>query len=126
MRWVAWTRRLFGSRTEFFEYLVFVSVNVAGFLHAAWMWIVIGAMVLLLLDWPRWRELFAKAGTIDAEYLKRGRLAWERRVYEYVLRMFGTAYHLPLVLAGKMGFDALYLAAVFFLGHVTAWVWGAR
>jgi hypothetical protein len=47
-------------------------------------------------------------------------------VYKYVLRMFGIAYHLPLVLGGKLGFDALYLAAVFFLGHVTAWVWGAR
>jgi integrase/recombinase XerC len=46
-----------------------------------------------------------------------------RRVYEYALRMFGSAYHLPSVLGGKLGFDALYLAAVFFHGHVTAWMW---
>lgn len=126
MKWFAWTRHLFASWTEFLEYLVFASLCVAGVVNASWTWIVIGTMVLFLLDWPRSRELIDKAGTIDAEYIKRGKLAWERGVYEYVLRMFGSAYHLPLVLGAKMGFDGLYLTAVFFLGHVTAWAFGVR
>src|SRR2546421_12502297 len=54
-------RRLFESWTDFFEYLVFMGVCVAGIVHASWLWIAIGAMALFLLGWPRWGELVAKA-----------------------------------------------------------------
>jgi hypothetical protein len=116
----------FGSWTDFSEYLVFLGMCVAGVTNASWMWIVIGAMVLLLLGWSRWSALSIKAENIDAEYRALGRLAWERGVYEYVLRMFGNAYHLPFVLGAKVGLDALYLTGAFIFGHVSAWVWGVR
>jgi hypothetical protein len=57
---------------------------------------------------------------IDSAHIKRAKLASERRVYLFVLHMIANAYHLPLVVGGKHGFDALYLTAPFFFGHVTA------
>jgi hypothetical protein len=63
---------------------------------------------------------------IDAQYRGLGKLAWERGVYEYVLRMYGSAYRLPLVVDGKVGCDLLYLTGAFLFGHVLAWVWGVE
>jgi hypothetical protein len=118
------TRRLCGSWTEFFEYFVFISVCTAGIFDASRMWVPIGAMVLFLLGWPQWRELFVKGEKIDAQYREHDKLAWERRVYEYVLRICGSAYRLPLVVGGKVG--AISTSGAFFLFGHDAWIWGVE
>jgi hypothetical protein len=118
----AWVRRPFDSWTEFFEYLTFLSVSAAGVANASWLWIAIGAMVLLLLSWSRYRELFAKAAEIDREWRD---LAWLMRAYKagHGLDLHARAWKLPFVVGVKVGHDALFLAGAFIFGHVTRWAW---
>ena len=80
MKLFAWMPRPFASWIEFLEYLVFITVCVAGVLNASWLWRLVGA-------------LYAKAFT------------------------------LPIVLAAKIGHDALFLAGAFVFGHLIRWVW---
>ena len=99
----------FASWTEFGEFVVFLSVCVAGVANASRLWIVIGAMTLLLLGWPRYRELFAKAAKVDADYRELGWLVRMLRIGSGV-DSFAKAHLLPLVLAVKLGQDCFFLA----------------
>jgi len=116
----------FASWTEFVEYLVFLSVCVAGILNASWLWIVIAAMLQLLLGWSRYRELFAKAGRIDAEYRDLGALAARHGLMGYAFALYARARTLLIVLGAKIAHDALFTGGAFLFGHATAWVWGLR
>ena len=86
--WAA-VRRPFVGWREFLEFLVFLGVCVAGVANASWLWVVIGALALLLLTWARWEALFAKAGKVDAEWRDLGSLARRQNVDRY-----GLAYYL--------------------------------
>ena len=118
-----WARRLFGTWTEFCDYLVFVSVGVAGLAGASWLWPLIGAMVLLLIDWERYRELFVKADKIDAQYRELARLAHRIGHVQTGLGLYVRARALAIVLIGKLGLDALFLVGAFVFGQATRWVW---
>lgn len=116
-------RRPFDSWTDVFEYLTFLSACVAGVFNASWLWIAIGAMVLLLLGWDRYSELFVKAGRIDAEYLALARLALRHGRTGLGVSLLLKARLVVIVLAAKLGHDALFLTGAFIFGHVTRWVW---
>ena len=72
--------RPFKGWTEFFEFLVFLSACVAGVANASWLWVLVGALLLLLLGWRRWEALFVKAGDVDAEWRELGTLARRHNV----------------------------------------------
>ena len=116
-------RRPFGSWREFFEFLVFLGVCVAGVANASWFWIVIGSLALLLLTWARWETLFAKAGKVDAEWRDLGTLARRHNVGWWGLEYFVRARTFFVVLGAKVGHDALFLAGAFLFGHATRWFW---
>jgi hypothetical protein len=105
---LAWLPRPFASWREFAEYLVFLSTCVAGVANAAWLWPLIGAMVLLLLGWSRYRDLFAKAGSIDAEYRDLGALAARHGLLGAAIALYARARTLLIVLGVKIGHDALF------------------
>ena len=107
----AWVRRLFASWQEFFEFLVFLLVCLAGIVHASWLWIVIAAMLLLLLGWPRWSELIAKAGKVDAQYRELGRLALAFRVFGASFEMYARAHLVMMVLGAKLLQGTAFLVA---------------
>jgi hypothetical protein len=117
-----WVRRLFASWTEIGEFAVFVSVCVAGIANASWLWVVIGGLVLLLLGWGRYRELFAKAGRIDADWRELGSLVRAFKAGSG-LELYARAHTLLLVLGAKVGFDCLFLCGGFLFGHVIRWLW---
>ena len=79
MKLFAWMPRPFASRIEFLEYLVFITMCVAGVLNASWLWPLVGAMTLLLLSWSRYRHLLTRAARIDADYRD---LAWLERAFK--------------------------------------------
>jgi hypothetical protein len=54
---------------------VFLSVCEAGIVDASWLWPLVGAMVLLLVDWNGYVELLVQAGKIDATYREFARIA---------------------------------------------------
>jgi hypothetical protein len=118
----ALVRRVFASWNDFLEYLTFLSVCLTGVFNASWLWIIIGAMVLLLLSWSRYAMLFKRAGEIDREWRD---LASLMRAYKvgHGLDLYAKAWKLPFVLAVKLGHDALFLTGAFIFGHVTRWVW---
>jgi hypothetical protein len=116
---------VFGSWKGLAEYLIFLSVTVAGLLGGSLLWIPIGAMLLFLLAWPRSRELIAQAGQVDADFRELGRLALQHRVLDYGLRNFARGvFHVPLVLAGKFGLDGLVLSGAYVVGIAAGWLWG--
>jgi hypothetical protein len=116
-------RRVFPSWKDFGEYLTFLSVSLAGLFDASWMWPVVGAMVLLLLGWERYSELFVKAARIDTQYLVLARLAFRHGRAGFGLWLLLKARLLVIVLAAKLGHDALFLIGAYIFGHVTRWVW---
>jgi hypothetical protein len=121
----AFMRRLFGTWTGFGEYVVFLSVCIAGILHASWFWILIGGLCLFLLGWPRWGPLIGQAGRIDAECRDLGMLMWQHRIEDYGLRYFAHGvYHVPLIIGAKLGFDCLYLTGAYIFGVAAGWFWG--
>lgn len=122
MNLFAWMPRPFASWIEFLEYLVFITVCVAGVLNGSWLWPLVGAMTLLLLSWSRYRHLFTRAARIDADYRD---LAWLERAFKVGngLAHYAKARTLPIVLAAKIGHDALFLAGAFIFGHLVRWVW---
>jgi hypothetical protein len=119
---LSWIRRLFDCWTDFFEYLVFLSACTLGLFHASWLWISIGAMVLLLLRWSRWEALFTKAAAADAEWRE---LGWLTRALKAGsgLDLYARAYKLPLVVAAKLGHDFLFVGGAFAVGYLIAWAW---
>ena len=119
----AWVRRVFASWTEFGEALVLLSVCVAGVANASRLWPIIGAMVLLLLSWDRYRELFGKAGNLDAEYRKLARLAQRNGHIGIGFALYLRARMLAIVLGAKLGHDALFLIGAFFVGLAVRWFW---
>ena len=121
---LAWVRRPFASWQDFFEFLVFLVVCLAGIVHASWLWIVIGAMLLLLLGWSRWSELIAKAGKVDALYRELGRLALAFRVFGASFEMYARAHLVMMVLGAKFLQDAAFLIAAYLFGMASAWLWG--
>jgi hypothetical protein len=100
-----------------------MTVCVAGVANASWIWPVVGAMVLLLLGWDRYRELFAKAGKVDAEYRELARLARRNGHFEIAVALYLRARLLVIVLGVKLGHDALFLIGAFIFGHVARWFW---
>jgi predicted permease len=120
--WAA-VRRPFGGWRQFSEFLVFVGVCVAGVANASWLWIVIGALALLLLTWARWEALFAKAGKVDAEWRDLGTLARRQNVGRLGLDYYLRARTLIIVLGAKVGHDALFLAGAFLFGRAARWFW---
>jgi len=99
-----WTRRLFKTGVELFEYLVFMTVCAAGMVHASWLWIAIGALTLILVTWARWREIFEKAERIDRQYRVMGALAlWRAGLPGLSMRLYAKAHHVALVLGAKFG-----------------------
>ena len=106
-----WLHRQFSSWSDVFDYLVFLVVCLAGVVHASGLWIVIGAMLLFLLSWPRWSELIAKAGKVDTDYRELGRLAFVHRLLRESLTMYSKARLVPLVLGVKFFQDALFSLA---------------
>lgn len=105
------------------EFVVFFSVCVAGVGNASALWIAIGAMALLLLGWPRYRELFANAAAIDADLREIGMLALQHGFFSDGLKMLVRARNVPFVVGVKLAHDALFLAAAFFVGYGIAWLW---
>jgi len=119
----AWVRWPFASWTEFGEYLVFLSVCVAGVANGSWLWPGVGAMLLLLLGWDRYSELFAKAGKIDAEYRELARLAHRNGHVGIGIALYLRARMLAIVLGAKLGHDVLFLIGAFIFGHLSRWLW---
>jgi len=120
----AWVRRrLFASWREFFEHLIFLGVCVAGVANASWLWPLVGAMLLLLLGWDRYSELFVKAGKIDAEYRDLARLAHRNGHMGIGVSLYLRARTLAIVLGAKLGHDALFLVGAFIFGHAARWFW---
>lgn len=117
-----WVSRLFSSWAELAEYFVFLAVAVLGLANASWLWVIIAAMVLLLIGWSRWESLFEKAGKIDADWRELGAL-WRTFGLGSGFAQYFRARTLPMVLAAKLGHDALFLAAAFALGHLARWMW---
>jgi hypothetical protein len=115
--------RSFKGWMEFLEFLVFLSACVAGVANVSWLWVLVGALVLLLLGWRRWETLFAKAGKVDAEWRDLGTLARTHNVGWWGLEYYLRARTLLIVLGAKVGHDALFLAGAFLFGHVTRWFW---
>jgi hypothetical protein len=116
-------RRLFKSWSEFFEYLIFMSVCLAGLLNGSWLWPVVGAMALLLLGWQRYSELFVKAAKLDADYRDLARLAHSHGHVGLGFSLYLKARTLLIVLGAKLGHDALFLIGAFICGHVARWFW---
>jgi hypothetical protein len=119
----ALVRRVFPSWKDFVEYLTFLSVCAAGVFNASWLWPVVGAMVLLLLGWERYSELFVRAARIDVQYLVLARYALRRGHARLALSLFPKARLLMIVLVAKLGHDTLFLIGAFIFGHVMRWVW---
>ena len=114
--------RPFTSWIEVLEYLVFLCMGIAGMLDSSWLWPVNGALVLLLLRWSRFRDLFATAGRLDARYRELARL--ERASNRGTgFALYGRARLLPTVLAMKIGHDCLFTSCAFLSGLVAAWLW---
>ena len=122
MKVFRWVRRPFASWTEFCEYLVFQAVCFAGVVNATWLWIAIGAMLLLLLSWPRYEVLCFRVREVDRGWRVLARLVRAQKVGHW-LDLYAQAWKLPLLLAVKLGHDALFLAGAFIFGHVIRWVW---
>jgi hypothetical protein len=116
-------RRPFASWREFVEYLIFLGVGIAGMVHASWLWIGIGAMLLLLLSWERYAELFVKAGRIDREYRELAALSLRHDQVALSLGLFARARALPFVLMAKLGLDAAFLAGAYVFGVAAGWFW---
>ena len=91
---------------------------------ASWLWVVVGAMMLFVLGFSRWRDTIAKAGSLDADYRELGRLAFAARLFGIGFDMFAKSHHVPLVLAAKFGVDTLFLAGAFLFSRVIGWLWG--
>lgn len=106
----AWVRRLFPSWTAFSEYLAILGACVAGIGALPW-WagIILPSILLLLLSWPRWRELVARARRIDVEWMELGH--------------YMRAKNVAFVLAVKFGHDTLHTALAFGFGHLARWFW---
>jgi hypothetical protein len=119
----ALVRRVFANWTEACEYLTFLSVCLAGLFNASWLWPLVGAMVLLLVGWERYSELFVKAARIDTQYLVLARLALRHGCAGFGFSLLLKARLLVIVLAAKLGHDALFLVGAFIFGHVTRWLW---
>jgi hypothetical protein len=98
----AWTRRLFASWSEFAEYLVFLSVCLAGIL----------------------RDVFARAGAIDREWRELGNLALRNEKIALGFGLYVRARALPFVLAMKIGHDCLFMAGAYLFGMAAGWFWG--
>ena len=120
----AWARRVFATWTGLCEYLVFISLAVAGVANASWLWILIGAMVLLLLGWSHYRELFARAGELDARWRELAGLAHRQGKITLAFQLYTMARSLAVVLAAKLGFDCLFMTGAFLFGRAIAWLWG--
>jgi hypothetical protein len=117
-------RRLFASWREFAEYLVFLGVCVAGIFHASWLWVPIGAMALLILGWSRSRDLFARAGKIDADWRELAGFAHRHGKTALAFELYAKARALAVVLGAELGFDCLFMTGAYFFGMAVAWVWG--
>ena len=115
--------RLFASWTDFFEYLTFLSVCVAGVVHASWRWIFVGTLVLFLLGWPSWKHLIAKAGNVDAAFRELARMALVHRLFGVSFEMYRKAYLVPLVIGAKFLQDALFLTGAYVFGMAAGWFW---
>jgi hypothetical protein len=120
----AWMRRPFASWTEFGEYLVFLCACIAGIFHASWLWIPIGAMVLLLLGWSRYRDLFARAGKIDADWRELAGFAQRHGKTALAFELYARARAVAVVLGAKLGFDCLFMTGAYFFGMAVGWLWG--
>jgi hypothetical protein len=117
-------RRLFASWREFAEYLVFLGVCVAGIFHAPYLWPVIGALVLLLLGWSRYRDLFARAGKIDADWRELAGFAHRHGKTALAFELYVRARALMVVLGAKVGFDCLFMTGSYLFGMAVGWLWG--
>ena len=124
MKRFAWVPRPFATWTAFAEYLAFLFAVMGDIGEMPW-WsaIVLPSLLLLLLSWPRWHALVVKAGKVDAGYRELGMVWWRRKVDDMALAMFAKSYHLPFVLAVKVGHDCLHLTLAFAFGHVIRRVW---
>jgi len=100
---------MFASPRDLAETFVFFGVCLAGVQHASWRWIVIGTMLLFILGWPRWKNLIASAGRVDAGHRVRGR--------------YRKAHQTIFVIGTKLLQDGGYLAAMYFFGMGTGWLW---
>jgi hypothetical protein len=120
-----WIRRTFPTWTHVGEYLVFFAVCIAGYVNASWLAVPIGAMALLLLGWPRYAELFASAGKVDADWRELGALVRAHKLGSGLLHYF-KARSVAVVLSIKLLHDSLFTAGVFLVGHAAAWLSGSR
>jgi hypothetical protein len=84
----------------------------------------IAAMLLLLLGWSRYRELFVKAGRIDAEYRALARLADQSGQGAMAFQLYMRARLVIVVLGAKIGHDSLFMAGAYLFGIATGWFWG--
>jgi hypothetical protein len=103
--------------------MIFLGACVAGVANGSWLWPLVGALLLLLLSWDRWSELFAMAGRLDAEYRELARLAHGNGHIGMGFVLYLRARTLAIVLGGKVGHDALFLIGAFIFGHVMRWLW---
>ena len=117
--------RIFPSWTAFAEYLAMLGACVAGIGALPW-WvgIILPSILLLLLSWPRWRELVGKAWRMDEEWMQLGDRVRKHGIgtgLEYYIRAKNAAF----VLAAKVAHDAFHIALAFGFGHAARWFWFA-
>ena len=118
-----WVRRLFPSWSHFAEYVAFLAAITAGIGAFPWgLGILLPALLLTLLSWPRWRELVMKAWRLDRDWWDLGDLARTHNVgtwLGYYLRSRNAAF----VLAVKFVHDCFYITLAFVFGHLIGWFW---
>jgi hypothetical protein len=115
-------RRVFASWITVAEYLVFVGGCIAGVNHARWLWIPIGAMTLLLVNWSWWRTLFINADAVDA--LRRRLAACVHRRFHTILAMLTKTQLAIFVLVAKAVHDTTLLSIAYVVGFAASAVWG--